>query len=200
MGKVVAIIRPKNKISFKRRINIMKLHEEFKEYENLWEASENLKEAVDPVDEVLKQTPDYELEYEGFDEDWYQDKWNPNSLYGHDQDYGTYHYNDFTYTVDAESLFEYLIDMLQTKAQEPITSDFMAEYKKLMDAWYKAEGEEEDRACQAMELYVAKNLHELADLYYKDIEKYYSEDAYEWAGENLDPAEPDYPEPDYDWD
>ena len=167
----------------------MKLHEEFKEYENLWESSET----VDPVDEILKQTPDYELEYEGYDEDWYKDKFDPTSLYGHDQDYGTHHYNDFTYAIDAVRLFEYLADdLLQDKAQEPITSDLMAEYKKLMDAWYAAKGDEEDRACDAMELYIATHLHELADLYSKDIEEHYKDDAYEWAYENLDPAEDDW--------
>jgi hypothetical protein len=176
----------------------MKLHEEFREYETMWEASETLEEAVNPVDEILAKTPDYELEYEGFDEDWYEDKWNYNTM-DHDQDYGTYHFDDFTYEVDATGLFEYLVDLLQDKAEENPTDEVMVEYKKLIDAWYKAEGEEEDRACAAMELYVAQHLHELADLYYKDIQEHYSDSAYEWAKESLEPSEPDYPEYD-DWD
>ena len=158
-----------------------------------------LKEELDPVDQILNKTPDYELEYEGYDEDWHEDKFDPSSLYGHDQDYGTYHFDDFTYAVEARELFEYLVDFLQDKAQEPITSDLMAEYKKLMDAWYAAEGEEEDRACEVMELYVAQHLEELAQLYDKDIHAHYEERAYEWARENLDPVEDEYPEPE-SWD
>lgn len=164
----------------------MKLHEEFNEYENMWEDTKALEEAVDPVDEVLNKTPDYELEYEGYDEDWYEDKWNYNTM-DHDQDYGTYHIPDYTYEVDADSLFEYLVDLLQDKAQEPGTNELMTEYKKLMDAWYKAEGDEEARACAAMELWVAQHLHELADLYYEDIKEYYSDRAHEWSIENVEP-------------
>jgi hypothetical protein len=164
----------------------MKLHEEFKEYENLWEAAE---EAVDPVSEVLENTPDYELEYEGFDTEWSEDKWNPNSWYGHYTVDGTSHFRDFAYGVDSVSLFEYLVDLLQNKAKEPSTSGIMAEYKKLMQAWYAAEGEEEAIACEAMELYVAQHLHELADLYEKDIAEHYKEFAYEWAEENLEPSD-----------
>lgn len=147
--------------------------------------------AVDPVDQILSQLPDYELEYEGYDEDWYEDKWNY-SIMDHDQDYGTYHFDDFTYEVDATSLFEYLVDLLQDKAQEEVTAEVMVEYKKLMQAWYDAEREEEDRACAAMELYVAQHLHELATLYKKDVTEYFKEAAYKWAGENLEPME--------DWD
>ena len=166
----------------------MKLYEEFKEYENMWEASKSLKESADPVDEILAKTPDYELEYEGYDEDWYKDKWNYNTM-SHDQDYGTHHIPDYTYAVDAVSLFEYLVDLLQEKAKEPITNELMAEYKKLMDAWYKAEGEEEDRASAAMELYIAQHLHEFAELYEEEIAEKYSDAAYEWSLENV---EPDY--------
>lgn len=165
----------------------MKLHEEFNEYENMWEDTKALEEAVDPVDEVLNKTPDYELEYEGFDSEWSEDKFDPNSWYGHYTVDGTDHYNDFTYKIDAGSLFEYLVDLLQDKAQEPVTNELMTEYKKLMDAWYKAEGEEETKACAAMELWVAQHLHELADLYYEDIVEYNRESAYEWASENLEP-------------
>lgn len=179
--------------------------EEFKTTKELYAAIQNLEpltdmpalkeaaseDAADPVDQILRQLPDYELEYEGYDEDWYEDKWNY-SIMDHDQDYGTYHFDDFTYEVDATSLFECLVDLLQDKAQEEVTAEVMVEYKKLMQAWYDAEGEEEERACAAMELYVAQHLHELADLYKKDITKYYNDSAYEWASENLEPME--------DWD
>lgn len=157
------------------------------------ELSKNfLKEELDLVGQELKKISDYEIEYEGFDEDWYRDKWNYSSD-RHDQDSGTYRFNDFTYKVAAVDLFEFLIDFLQKKAEEPITSALMTEYKKLMDAWYNSEeGEEEARTSEALDLYTVRNLHELAELYYDDVKEYFSDQAHEWAKEYLDPVDDEY--------
>lgn len=161
--------------------------EDFKVYEDLWDGV--LTEEADPVDQELEKLDDYELEYEGFEDDEVTDGFDPNSWYGHTQKVKTYYFDDFTYKVEAKDLFEYLMDFLQDKIEESSTSAIMNEYKKLAQAWWDAEGEEERRACAVVELYVAQNLFELADLYYNDIQEHYSEEAYEWALEHLNPRD-----------
>ena len=152
-------------------------------------------EAEVTVDDILADADGYEIEYEGWENDISTDHFD--SFSGHYQTPKFEYYDDFTYYVEPVDLFEYLVDLLQEKAKEANTSELMTEYKKLMDAWYKAEGDEEDRACAAMELWVAQHLHELADMFSKDITDHFWEEAYDWAERNLRPIDPlDY----RDWD
>ena len=143
--------------------------------------------AADPVEQLLNKTKDYELDYKSFSRDWEEDKFDPNSAYGHYQDYGTDYYSDFSYPVKAHTLYEYLNDLLAEKVKEPSTSELMAEYKKLYQAWQSATGEAEDIALEALELFQAQNLYDLADLYIDEVKEHFSEDAYDWASENLEP-------------
>ncbi len=141
-------------------------------------AKESLREELDPVDQILRQLPDYELEYEGYDYEWYEDKWNYDTM-DHDQDYGTDHFDDFTYSVDATSLYETVFDILQEKVQGPVESDLMRKCKELMQAWWRAEGDEEAEPLAAVELFVAQNLEDFADMCYEELLAEYKEQAYE---------------------
>lgn len=143
-------------------------------------AKKSLKEELDPVDQILRQLPDYELEYEGYDYEWYEDKWNYDTM-DHDQDYGTDHFDDFTYSVDATSLYETVFDILQEKVEEPVESDLMRKCKELMQAWWQVSDDEDKEAepLAAVELFVAQNLEAFADICYDELLVAYEERAYE---------------------
>jgi hypothetical protein len=143
-------------------------------------AKKPLKEELDPVDQILNKLPDYELEYEGYDYEWYRDKWNYNTM-DHDQDYGTDHYDDFTYSVDATSLYETVFEILQEKVSGPVTDKLMIECKKLMQAWWQVSDDKDKEAepLAAVELFVAQNLFEFADMCYEELLKEYEDSAYE---------------------
>lgn len=142
---------------------------------------------VDPVDQILKKTPDYELEYEGFEEDWYEDHFDPGSYYGHYQTGGVYNVDDFIYKIDAVTLYEFLADFLNGKLKETSPYTLTNEYNKLAQACIDAEGtDEEEVVNEVADVFLAQNLHDFAEIYYEDLLKYYHDDAYEWARDHLD--------------
>lgn len=201
----------------------MKLHEEFKEYETLWDApilaeekkfrSEYAKllstpegreqfmamspeerfalsrEAAeaDPVQKILNATPDFELEYEGYEYEWYEDHFNPDYAYGHYQTTGKSYLDDFVYSVDAGSMFELLRDIIIDKyANDVGKSELLDTYKALEKTWEDSTEEIEEEACEAMELFLAKNLKDFFDIFEKQIYDYYYEKAYEDKPERAD--------------
>lgn len=158
----------------------MKLFEEFKEYENLWEVFE-----LSAADKLLLAMDDFEFEYDGWSEDGYEDHFNPNSYYGHYQTRKTYEHNDFTYTVDAVSVFETVRDeMLPNMPDKISNAELAAEYKKLEAAWTNATKETEDEAGEILDLFIAKNLDAFVDDFYTELKAYYRENAYDWARDN----------------
>lgn len=141
-------------------------------------AKSALKEELDPVNQILRQLPDYKLEYDGYEYEWDEDFWNYSTM-NHDQRSGTSYQNDFTYEVDATSLFETVFDILQDKVAGPVDDKLMIECKKLMQAWWRAKGEAEETALAAVELFVAQNLEAFAEECYEELLAYYKESAYE---------------------
>ena len=194
----------------------MKLHEEFKEYETLWdthslteekefrselarlystpEGREQLKNMsteerqalykadreVDPVQKVLDATPDFELEYEGYEYEWCEDHFDPGSWYGHYQTTGYDYVDDFVYSVDATSIFELLRDTIIDKYADKVDkSELLDTYKALEKAWKDSSEETEDEACEAMELFLAKNLEDFFYLFEEQVSNYYDDAAHE---------------------
>lgn len=156
----------------------MKLHEEFKEYENLWEDAE-----LDPVDEILNDYDSIKFDYDGFTVEGYEDHFDPR--YGHWDTAETYEHDDFTYDVDAVSMFEFLRDTFLPKNVNKISDvELATEYKKLESAWENSTDETEDAACEALEIFLAKNLEEFVNIFYYELKEYYSEEAYDWARDN----------------
>jgi hypothetical protein len=153
----------------------MKLYEEFKVYEKLWEAVE-----PDPVDKVLQEYDDFKFDYDGFTEDGYEDRFDPGSAYGHYQTYTTHEHDDYTYTVDAVDIFEALKDDILPNARDTKNS-FAAEYKKLEAVW---ENSKNDADADAADMFLAKNLDVIANEFYYELKDYYSEAAYNWARDN----------------
>lgn len=156
----------------------MKLHEEFREYENLWEDYEPTE-----VDKLLWAMDDFEFEYDGFEEEGYEDHFDPR--YGHSQTSKTYEHDDYTYKVDAVDMFEFMRDIFLPKNADKISDvELAAEYKKLETAWENSTEETEAAACEALEIFLAKNLEKFVNIFYSELKDYFSEKAYDWARDN----------------
>ena len=205
----------------------MKLQEEFKLYETMWEDEQPLKEEVpefrseyarlmstpegrekfkamssdekvklykedneaDPVQQILDKASAIEFDYSGFSEDNFEDKWN--DISGHYTVDWVDTFGDFTYEVDAVTVFEDIRDdMIPTYLNKVKQSELVTECKKVYDAWYNSTEDTEEAAGEAFELFVAKNLEDLALLFEGYLLVKYAEDAREWARMNLEPIDP----------
>ena len=132
----------------------MKLHEEFKTYENLWEDYE-----LDPTSKLINSYEDFVFDYEGWEEEGYEDHFDPASAYGHYQTSSTTVHPDFTYDVDAMTVFETLRDkILPEKSNKISDAGLQAEYKKLEAAWENSTEEARYEAGEALDLFIAENL------------------------------------------
>jgi hypothetical protein len=120
----------------------MKLYEEFKEYENLWEDAEyrseyarlmatpegraelnkmplekrlELRKAdkdVDPVEIALKKKAKVELEYDGFEDEWSEFHNDPMSDYGFYETAHASSCDDFTFEVEPGDMLEFLLEFI----------------------------------------------------------------------------------------
>lgn len=144
--------------------------------------------AVDPIQKVLNDIKEIDLEYGGFANDWYEDHFDPNSYYGHYQTGGTDHYDDFTYTVDATSVFEYLNELLPAKLDKLPVNDLTVEYKKLLKAYNDSTDDMEEEAGEALDLFLAQNLEEFVEIAKEYVLEHFAEDAEAWAIEHSEPA------------
>ena len=178
----------------------MKLHEEFKEYESMW-----LEEAreLNPVDKILHDLPHIELEYEGFEDEWYEDHFNSED--GHWQTGGTYNFPSFTYPADTVTVYERLRDYCLEKPGDKINNELVAKYVELQKAWENTETPEEEEARgDELELFLAQNLKEFVEIFNEELHEYFSEQAYDWALDNIDHYDDDDYWPEYDpsddWD
>ncbi len=206
----------------------MKLYEEFKLFENMWDdhlteekefRSEYAKlistpegraelnnmmkndrkkwlelvdadKAVDQVEQALKNAKDIELEYEGFSDDWFEDRFDPGSWWGHYQDEGSCYYPDYTYKVDARDMLETLgVTILPKYAAKFANNELVKEWQRLDKAWENSTDETEDEANEAIDLFIIKNMESFVDLFLDQIIDYYADDAREYAINHL---EPDY--------
>lgn len=153
----------------------MKLHEEFREYEHLWENAE-----PDEVDKILFGIEDFEFEYDGWTEEGSVDHFDPR--YGHWDTSKTYDYDDFTYTVNAVEIFEVLRDKLLPKIDiSKVKDPLVIEYKKLEAILENSNKETEAMNADALDMFLAKNLEEFVDIFYYELQKAYEEKAYGWA-------------------
>lgn len=157
----------------------MKLYEEFKEYENLWEAYEPTE-----VDNILWAINDFEFDYEGWEETGVKPGFDPGTSDGYYETEETYEHDDFTYKVDAVSMFEVLRDEILPEHSNKISNSALAvEYKNLETAWENSTKETEDEAGEALDLFLANNLEILVEDFYDELKEYFSERAYEWAND-----------------
>ena len=153
-----------------------------------------------PYNAILKKMPAFELEYKGFDREWYKDRFDPNLWGGHYTENGTDHIDDFTYEVEAEEMFEFVRDLVDesiTKGTAP-KSELIDELAKRFPPKQYTSTEEEQADNDAYDLFIAKHLEEFVELFMDDVLEHFQDEAYQWAEEHLEPADDD----DYwdDWD
>ena len=142
---------------------------------------------ADPVYKTLDTTPDFDLEYDGFADEWCKDHFDPGSWYGHYQTCGTNHYSDFVYSVDAQSMFETLRDTIIPMHGKLGMDELLDNYLNMEKVWEDAEGAEADALEEELDLLLAKNLDHIFEMFVEEITAHYYDDAYEWAREHLDP-------------
>lgn len=172
----------------------MKLHEEFKEYETLWEEVEEtkvLKENSDSseelIDKALEGIADFELEYDGWTDHDAKDHFGWN---GHYQTTTHINYPEFTYEVEVAEMYEDMRDVLLVKyADKHMKNALVQEWQRLYAAYETASDEEKVAAEEAIDIFVADNLEDLFIELYNDILSYYKDRAYEWAHEFIEPCD-----------
>lgn len=223
----------------------MKLHEEFKEYETLWEDAE----LVDNTDEYTKLCSTYEgreqlrsmsseeklalykpesfdtlqnilikaireegdipLEYDGFSREYSQDHFDPGSYYGHYQTSSLVDYDNFTYKVDPDEMFDVLHDEILPKYLDKVLLDSTVEkerdisatfrhndlkkdkhilikYKELAQEAEKTSGNSaaDEEAVFTECFFLADHLDTFIYHFNDQLLKYYEDEAIEWAEEN----------------
>ncbi len=183
-----------------------KLYEEFKLYENLWEEAE-VPETEDPyaefnlsssVEEALANYPyDFEIEYDGYTDNWEEDAWDYDSQ-SHTTISRSRRYDDFTYEVSPEEIFEILRDFIIDKyinkpgyiekALKAYASGFIspdlategvadlrkvvADYQKFQELW-----KTDETAGDKLDIYIADHLDAFFVLFYAPIQKRYRDRA-----------------------
>lgn len=152
----------------------------------------SLTEDLDPIDQLLFETSAIELNFNGFDRDAFQDKFDPNS--GHYTVDWTNHYGDFTYEVSAVSIFEKLRDEIIPKHMSKFEgNEIVDKFKILYQNWEASTKETEEETCSKMEMYLAENLDEFVEIFNEQLLEEYEENAEEWAYDHMEP-EDYYPE------
>ena len=159
----------------------------------------------DSVEDALEQYPDdFELEYEGFVDDWEEDRFDPDSRYGHYTVSKSTAYDDHSYSVSAYEIFETLADSIiprnmklswfaknriQKKEHELRYSSskeaVISKLKKLVEDYYKLEAlctELDDP--EKLDIFIADNLETFFELFYDELEDYYMEEARDQARRN----------------
>lgn len=167
----------------------MKLYEEFKEYETLWE-----KVTADDInskaDKLYYDLEDVEFEYDGFAGDSYEDRYSYD--YGHYTVDKTVYYDDFTYVVDVAYVLEALERSIIPKDNRYGCPAFLEPYYDLKAIADNAKNEKQKTEAQAhMNHLLVKHFDELVDEYYRELKDYFADEAYEWAVENVEPRETD---------
>ena len=185
-----------------------KLFEEFKTYESLWEAVEEA--PVTKGDEIDKEfelsasweiawdtcPKTFELEYDGYIEDWEQDAW--------DYDASQYttvsrttEYDDYTYEITDEQLLDSLKYILDKKRLTPakiaevvkkIESQYrysaykaqvVSEAKKLIADYQKLAAicEQDESLSEKLEIFIIDHIEDFFFVFNDDIKEYYENDA-----------------------
>jgi hypothetical protein len=170
----------------------MKLFEEFKEYENMWDSDEPVKEEFRSEYQRLMSTPEGRAQLDAMDvHDRYRlsrDDMAVDPFYVALEPLGNdieMEYDDFTYTWDTVGVFEAMRDDILPKHASKEASGpnaaLIAEYQKFEKAWEEAKpGEEENRAAEEEDLFIAKNLGKFIEIFNEELLDHFADQAYEW--------------------
>jgi hypothetical protein len=173
----------------------MKLYEEIKMWESLWE--DRIETYIDEktekiIDDLLEKADNYIIEYEGFDEDYAEDHWDYSSE-SHYQTSTIAHYGDFEYEIEVGDVWEDIVNISQKDIDK---HKFIQSAKstELLNTFIKLQKEAEEASKDQATLYwnrlgvfVAENLDGLFEIFYDYFYNKYEELAYEWALDHVDP-------------
>lgn len=185
-----------------------RLFEEFKNYENLWEAVEEVPatkgEELDKEFELSASwerawdtcPSTFELEYDGFIEDWAQDSWDPESPYGYTTISRTTEYDDYTYEITDEQLLDSLKYILDKKRLTPAKIDkvikeltrpykfssyteVIEKAKKLIADYQKLAAicEQDESLSEKPEIFIIDHMEDFFFVFNEDIKEYFEGDA-----------------------
>ena len=154
------------------------------------------------VDAALNKYPKnyFELEYDGFTDEWEEDRFDPNSWYGHYTVSKSREVDDYSYTLDAVEVLETLEnDILPEystpEAVEKAISRYRARFgkynksaadkgevamRKLMADYQKIYtlcDEDSDGDMEKLSTFVADNLDDFFDLFYDEFKEQYEDTA-----------------------
>lgn len=130
------------------------------------------------VEEALSNfSQDFELEYSGYLDEWDEDRWDPNSDYGHYTVRKSKYYDDYTYSLSPETVFEDVIDYiwgsnLDKYAKTESEKELVAKFEKLQDLC-------EDPEDVRLDIFVADHLDWFFDMFYNRFRSAYKEIARE---------------------
>ena len=153
------------------------------------------------VDVALNNYPKnyFELEYDGFTDEWEEDRFDPNSWYGHYTVSKSREVDAFSYTLDAVDVLETLEDSILPKYFTPETAEkaitryrarfgnynksaaekgeaamrkLLADYQKVYALCYE---NDDDEDMEKLSIFVADHLDEFFDLFYDEFKDDYEE-------------------------
>lgn len=136
----------------------------------------NLHEGYDPETNSFQYADDVELEYDNMDIEI--NVGNPTGYFS--TSFGNWLPDDreetrtvsFTYTADADSVIDFLVDMVSTNAKEILSEEEFAEYESL------------DDTTNFLLNYIDNNFDNLVDKYYEDLIEHFWDHAENYAYEN----------------
>lgn len=153
------------------------------------------------VDTALNGYPKnyFEIEYEGFTDEWEEDRFDPNSWYGHYTVSKSRDVDDFSYTLDPGDVLEtlewdILPDYTTPESIEKVIKRYRARFgkynisaadkgeasmRKLMTDYQKIYTlcNEEDDDMEKLSIFVADRLDDFFDLFYDEFKDKYEESA-----------------------
>jgi hypothetical protein len=177
---------------------IMKLHEEFKLWESMWDKKpgtlkEDQEAEEDPVLEILNKIPTVEFKYDSYTRESSTDHFNP--VDGHWTTSSSARVPGFEYSVDSWTVYEDLRDMIIPKYENKVPKNELL--TKYLDLQQNYVAEIEDEFYTPAEIFLAENFDAFVDMFINQLSDYYEDAAMEWAEENVDPEEYDDYDDDY---
>lgn len=142
------------------------------------------------IEQPLKKHSGVGLSYDGFEDEWYEDRFDPFSSYGHYQTGGSRYISDFEYTISAEEAYEALVgEIIPDYAVGEFTlstnkhADIVKEAVRLYDEYNENYSDTAKSDIDVLELnkFVVNNLDALIEVFTNILTEHFSEGAEAWA-------------------
>lgn len=156
-----------------------------------WRERYNFRKPVErTIEQPLKKHNGVGLSYDGFEDEWYEDRFDPFSSYGHYQTGGSRYISDFEYDISAEEAYEALVNaIIPDYAVGEFTlstnkhADIVKEAVRLYDEYNENYRDTAKSDIDVLELnnFVVNNLDALIEVFTNVLTEHFSEGAEAWA-------------------